>query len=115
MLATGKATYGRVANAVTAFNNAPIFPDTFTCLKGYLVNLVAAAMTECTMPMRVINNYATFTTNVKFLTASIASLTAAYAIFAAGKQAPCTSPNTAAKSNKQSYLATNGYCWMHGY
>ncbi len=50
--------------------------------------------------------------NVTSLTASRASLTAAFSILAARHKAPTV---VRAREPNQSYLAVNGYCWMHGY
>ena len=114
MLAAGKNSFGG-ANAVTQHDNATISADTFTRLDGYLDNLAAAATTERTTLSQLIDNNATLTASVTSLTASVASLTAAYAILAAEKPSPRAPAASAAKSARPSYLAANGYCWMHGY
>ena len=87
-----------MAHAVLA-DDATIAPDTFTHLDGYLDNLAAAASTECTTLVQLINNNATLMANVTSLTASVASLTAAYTMLAAALHVHRPSPRLPKPTN----------------
>ena len=113
MLAAGTTMMGG-ANAVTTVDTEPLTDATLARLDGYLDNLAAAATNERTTLQQLIDANAT-------LTASVASLTAAYTLLAAavGKQPTTTGPaatSAAGRKKKQrTPLDPNGYCWTHGY
>jgi hypothetical protein len=87
------------ANAVTTVDTEPLMDTTLARLDGYLDNLAAAATNERSTLQQLIDANAT-------LTASVASLTAAYTLLAAGvgKQptpAVPTATSTGGRKKKQ--------------
>ena len=102
------------ANVAIGGEDEPIPPDTFARLDGYLDNLAAAATTERTTLMQLIENNATLTASVTSLTASVAALSAAYMLLA-GKPAPAAAVPKPASTAPRNRLDPTGYCWTHGY
>ena len=115
-LAAGQPAYHGAANAVTAVD-APITPETFARLDGYLDNLAAAATTERTTLTQLIENNASLTASVTALTASVTALTAAYTLLSNGNAPTAPNPPSAPKTTKRNKPDPNpaGYCWTHGY
>jgi hypothetical protein len=114
MLAAGTKNVGN-ANAVTNFgiaDSATQMDTTIARLDEYLNNLAAAAMTERTMLQKLVDANTSLTT-------SVAALTAAYTLLAAGHApnawAPATNQPTQDSRSRCKLLDPNGYCWSHGY
>ena len=89
-------------------------PDLLNHLDGYLDNLANAAMQDKTTLAQLVETNAKLTVNVTALTASLASLTAAYTLLA-NKQAAAPSDTGTRTARHNTRYEQGGYCWTHGY
>lgn len=108
--ATNGAANATTSGAYAVMPDDPTQMETLDRLDGYLDNLAAAATTDNRRVELLMQD-------VTSLTASVASLAAAYTLLAAGKPGPKL-PGTGTPAGTKPiphYIDPKGYCWSHGY
>jgi hypothetical protein len=114
-LAAGTSEPLARAHAATSDNTTNDTAFSFDKLDHYLDNLANAATTEKTTLAQLIESNSTLTT-------SLATLSAAYKLLAAGAAGTTLNPPAASQTRNnnrnghgQRNYAPGGYCWTHGY
>ena len=117
LLAAGHAPGGAHAVTGTEYDPTTIPQDTYDKLDGYLNNIAAAATNDGKLLERMVESNTCLASYVTSLTASVASLTAAYTLLA-NKITPEATQRPQKMQQKRPErvkAAANGYCWTHGF